>query len=32
MVVQTRIPWKYEEYLALTVQQREAIVNEANGG
>lgn len=32
MVVQTHIPWTYEQYLGLTIAQREALVNEANGG
>lgn len=32
MVVQTGIAWTFEQYLGLTVEQREAIVREANGG
>lgn len=32
LVVATHIPWTFEQYLGLTVEMRQALVNEANGG
>lgn len=32
LVCATRIPYTFEEYLGLTVEMRQALVNEANGG